>query len=120
MGQAMISQQRPNRFSGVSLAPPETMQANFGVSPPMSAPVPQMDTGDPYAGLRTAGQQFAQGRAEKQLQGHMQQATDRFVGRNQPLSTPEGASGMTLSRPPARQRFAGSLDTLKSALKGVF
>lgn len=115
----MIPQPRQNRFSGISLAPPEPITANFGAPPPMSPP-PQMEDGDPYAPLQGLAQQFGQGRAERQLQGHASQLTDKFTGHNDPLSTPEGASGMALSRPPAGQRFAGSLDALKGALKGVF
>lgn len=108
---------RQNRFSGISLSPPEPITANFGAPAPMSMPaVPQMEDTDPYAGLRQAGHQFQQG----QMQRHVGQLQDKFTGHNAPLSTPQGDSGMTLSRPPAGQRFAGSLDALKSALKGVF
>lgn len=94
---------RPNRFANVSLAPPETLQANFGAPQMQFQPIatPQME--EPGAGGQMGG-----------IAGALMPHQTDAVGKG---DMEMGAEGKAM---PTRPRFAGSLDTLKSALKGIF
>lgn len=74
---------RPNRFSEISLAQPEVMQANFAPPTPMQIETPPMqapDTGGQIAGL---GETLLLGLKKRQgFQGHQKDAIMEALGKD--------------------------------------